>query len=147
MVGDSLTSGSLPFQPAAFAEAGWLHSTIEAYASRGVRTKLRVDRYTGLTAVDAIRDRSGDSEAWVVALGTNDAVIYPNENQAEVIRQMMDHIGTGHKVMWINVYLPDARPLQLAWNAALDDAASRTRRHVGLRLGLVRRREPALAGP
>ena len=125
MVGDSLTCGSLPFQAGAFAEAGWSHSTIDAYVSRGVRTKLKADRYTGLTAVDAIREKSGDSEAWVIALGTNDSVIYPNEKQAEVIRVMMDHIGAGHKVMWINVYLPDARPRQLAWNAALDAAASK----------------------
>jgi lysophospholipase L1-like esterase len=124
MVGDSLTSGSLPFQPDAFAEARWSHSTIDAYVSRGVRTKLKADRYTGLTAVDAIRDKSGDSDAWVIALGTNDAVIYSNERQAEVIRGMMDHIGTGHRVMWINVYLPDSRPLQLAWNETLDDAAA-----------------------
>ena len=124
MVGDSLTCGSLPFQADAFAEAGWSHSTIDAYASRGVRTKLKADRYTGLRAVDAIRDKPGDSEAWVIALGTNDAVIYPKEKQAEVIGMMMDHIGTGHKVLWINVYLPDARPLQLAWNATLDEVAS-----------------------
>ncbi|MDP9464754.1 MAG: hypothetical protein M3P52_09030, partial [Actinomycetota bacterium] len=63
MVGDSLTSGSLPFQPGTFADAGWSHSTIDAYVSRGVRTKLKADRYTGLTAVDAIRDKSGDSDA------------------------------------------------------------------------------------
>ena len=125
MVGDSLTCGSLPFQPEAFAEAGWSHATIDAYASRGLRTKLSADRYTGLTAVDAIRDKSGDTEAWVIALGTNDAVIYPNGKQAEVIRVMMDHIGAGHKVMWINVYLPDARPRQLAWNITLDEAASK----------------------
>lgn len=124
MVGDSLTCGTQPFQADDFAEAGWSHSTIDAYVSRGVRTKLKADRYTGLKAVDAIRDKPGDSEAWVVALGTNDAMIYSNEKQAEVIRTMMDHIGAGHRVLWINVYLPDARPLQLAWNATLDEVAS-----------------------
>ena len=40
------------------------------------------------------------------------------------MHQMMDRIGTGHKVLWINVYLPDARSLQLTWNAALQEAAT-----------------------
>ena len=124
MVGDSLTCGAQPFQADAFGEAGWSHSTIDAYLSRGVRTKLPADRYTGLRAVDAIRDKPGDTEAWVIALGTNDAVIYPSNKQVDVIRTMMDHIGTGHKVLWINVYLPEARPLQVAWNATLDEVAS-----------------------
>lgn len=124
MVGDSLTLGTLPFQADAFAAVGWSHSTIDAYISRGVRTKVKADPYTGLTAVDAIRDKSGDTNAWVVALGTNDAVIYSREQQAEAIRMMMDRIGAGHKVLWVNVYLPDRLPLQQSWNASLAAAAA-----------------------
>ncbi len=123
MVGDSLTVGTLPFQADDLAVAGWSHSAIDAFGSRGVRTKVRADQHTGLTAVDAIRAASGDTPAWIVALGTNDAVIYSRAKQADVIRQMMDHIGYGHTVMWINVYLPEARPLQVAWNSALAAAA------------------------
>ena len=127
MVGDSLTCGSLPFQPDDFVVAGWSHSAIDAYVSRGVRTKVKADLHTGLTAVDAIRQSSGDTEAWIVALGTNDAVIYSSDKHAQVIGMMMDHIGGGHKVMWVNVYLPDRLPQQLAWNASLDDAQRRER--------------------
>lgn len=123
MVGDSLTSGTMPFQADDFTLAGWAASAIDAYVSRGVRTKIRADRYTGLTAVDAIREKSGDTEAWVVALGTNDAVIYRSEKHADVIRMMMDHIGPGHKVMLVNVYLPRRQPADVEWNAALETAA------------------------
>jgi lysophospholipase L1-like esterase len=119
MVGDSLTLGTLPFQAADLADAGWSHSSIDAYVSRGIRTKIRSDQHTGINAVDAIRAKSGDTDAWIVALGTNDAVIYSREKQADVIRQMMDHIGYGHRVMWVNVYLPEARHLQSVWNSAL----------------------------
>ncbi len=126
MVGDSLTCGTLPFQADDFTAAGWSHSAIDAYVSRGVRTKIKTDRYTGLTAVDAIREKSGDSDAWVIGLGTNDSVIYSHNKQAEVIAMMMDHIGSGHKVLWVNVYLPERKPLQLAWNSALDEAAQRS---------------------
>jgi lysophospholipase L1-like esterase len=124
MVGDSLTCGSLPYQADAFAATGWSRSTIDAYVSRGVRTKVKADHHTGLTAVDAMRAKFGDTKSWVVALGTNDAVIYKQSRQVEVIRQMMDLIGPGHSVLWVNVYLPEAQPLQLAWNTALETVAN-----------------------
>ncbi|MEA3186035.1 MAG: hypothetical protein QOJ74_2512 [Ilumatobacteraceae bacterium] len=124
VVGDSLTQGTLPFQAEALTNAGWSHSAIDAYVSRGVRTKVRTDHFTGLTAVDAIRNKWGDTEAWVMGLGTNDAVIYSRAKQAEVIAMMMDHIGTGHKVLWINVYLPARKLQQEAWNSALETAAA-----------------------
>jgi lysophospholipase L1-like esterase len=123
MVGDSLTIGTLPFQADDFATAGWTHSSIDAFISRGIRSKMKADQHTGLTAVDAIRGNSGDTDAWIVALGTNDAAFYSHDKKADIIRLMTDHIGYGHKVMWVNVYLPDARPVQLAWNAALENVA------------------------
>jgi lysophospholipase L1-like esterase len=124
VVGDSLTLGTLPYQPEAFSAADWAGSTIDAHGSRGIRTKLQSDHHTGLTAVDAIRATSGDSNLWVVALGTNDAGIYANDKHAAVIRQMMDRIGSGHSVMWVNVYLPDTLPRQQAWNSALATVAA-----------------------
>ena len=124
LVGDSLTIGTMPFQADAFANAGWTQSAVDAYVSRGVRTKIRADRYTGLTAVDAIREQSGDTQAWVIALGTNDAVIYSPEKQTQVIGLMMDHIGPGHRVLWVNVFLPTREKLQTTWNTSLVRAAA-----------------------
>jgi lysophospholipase L1-like esterase len=123
MVGDSLTVGTMRYQAQDFAAVGWSQSTIDAYVSRGVRTKVRKDEHTGITAVDAIRRDSGDTDSWIVGLGTNDAVLYSKHRQAEVIGEMMSHIGRGHRVLWINVYMPDRKPLQDAWNAALEDMA------------------------
>jgi lysophospholipase L1-like esterase len=123
VIGDSLTIGTMPYQSEAFANAGWGHSAIDAYGARGIRTKLKKDPYTGLTCVDAIRQTSGDSDLWVVALGTNDAVIYAKAKHAEVIGMMMDKIGSGHTVMWVNVYLPKTPHRQDNWNWALATVA------------------------
>ena len=123
VIGDSLTIGTMPYQSEAFATAGWGHSAIDAYGARGIRTKLKKDQYTGLTCVDAIRQTSGDSDLWVVALGTNDAVIYAKAKHAEVIGMMMDKIGSGHTVMWVNVYLPKTPQRQNNWNWALATVA------------------------
>ena len=101
------------------SNTGWGHSTIEAFNSRGIRTKLKKDRYTGVTSVDAIRATAGDSDLWVIALGSNDAGIYAKAKHAEVIGMMMDKIGSGHTVMWVNVYLPKTPPRQNNWNRAL----------------------------
>lgn len=123
VVGDSLTIGTMPYQSDAFFYAGWGHCAIDAYNSRGIRTKLKKDRHTGLTSVDAIRSKSGDSDLWVVALGTNDAGIYAKAKHAEVIGLMIDKIGSGHTIMWVNVYLPKALPHQDSWNSALATVA------------------------
>jgi lysophospholipase L1-like esterase len=123
MIGDSLTVGTMRYQSEDLAAAGWSQPTIDAYVSRGVRTKVRADAYTGINAVDAIRKRTGDTDAWIVGLGTNDAVIYSKSKHIEVIGEMMDHIGRGHRVMWINVYLRDRRSLQESWNTALEEMA------------------------
>jgi lysophospholipase L1-like esterase len=123
LIGDSLTLGTLPYQADALSGAGWARSTIDAHGSRGIRTKMKSDKNTGLTAVDAIRATAGDSVLWVVALGTNDAGLYPKPKQPDMIRMMMDQIGSGHRVLWVNIYLP-AKPIRhKSWNAALQTVA------------------------
>lgn len=124
MVGDSLTAGILPYQEDDFVDAGWESASVDGYPSRGVRTKASGDANTGLTAVDAIRAASGDSDVWVVALGTNDAGLYSAAQYAGLIREMLDHIGAGHLVMWVNIYLPESPARQAAWNAALEEVAA-----------------------
>jgi lysophospholipase L1-like esterase len=123
VIGDSLTIGTLPYQADAFSEVGWGHTAIDAYNSRGIRTKLNSDVHTGLTAVDAIRAKAGDSERWVIALGSNDAGIFPKPKHAALINSMMDRIGTAHYVMWVNIFLPENQPRQQYWNTSLASVA------------------------
>lgn len=124
MIGDSLTAGSLPYQQAAFLAAGFSSGVVNGYGSRGIATKVTADPYTGLTAVDALRTKHGDTPYWVVALGTNDSGIYGSAKYADLIRRMMDAIGTGHRVMWVNIYLPTLPTRQANWNAALATVAA-----------------------
>lgn len=123
LIGDSLTIGTLPYQAGAFSDVGWAGSAIDGYGSRGVRTKVKSDLHTGLTAVDGIRTTTGDCDVWVVALGTNDAGIFAKAKHPGLIRQMMDRIGGGHYVMWVNIYLPATPPRQQLWNTALEMVA------------------------
>jgi lysophospholipase L1-like esterase len=55
----------------------------------------------------------------VIALGSNDAGIFPKPKHAELINSMMDHIGTAHYVMWVNIFLPLNQPRQQYWNTSL----------------------------
>lgn len=124
MIGDSLTAGSLPYQRAAFLAAGFSTAVVSGYGSRGIATKVTADPYTGLTAVEALRSANGDTPYWVVALGTNDSGIYGSAKYADLIRRMMDAIGPGHLVMWVNTYLPTMATRQGNWNAALATVAA-----------------------
>ncbi len=124
MVGDSLTFGSAYYQANAFTDVGWAGSVIDAYGSRGIRTKIPADKHNGLRAVDSIRATAGDSNLWIVALGTNDSGIYSASHYPDLLNMMMDQIGDACRVMWVNIYLPALPKRQRAWNAALDDAAA-----------------------
>ncbi len=124
VVGDSLTQGTERFQPDACSAVGWAETTIDAHVSRGVRTKVKSDPHNGLNAVDFLRETSGEPDVWVVALGTNDAGIFSKDKHADLIREMMDRIGSGHSVMWVNIYLPGTRTRQEAWNSALNTVAA-----------------------
>ena len=124
MIGDSLTYGSLPYQSDEFVAAGWSSAVVNGYPSRSVRAKVSRDLYTGLTAVDGLRAKYGDTPAWVVALGTNDSIIFSSTQYVDIIRQMMDRIGSGHHVLWVNVYLPTYPTQMNRWNAALQQVAA-----------------------
>jgi lysophospholipase L1-like esterase len=124
VIGDSLTVGTLPYQADAFTRFGWGNTAIDAHNSRGVRTKAKSDSHTGLTAIGSIRSKSGDSELWVIALGTDDAGIAGQPRYADLIASMMNRIGTGHYVMWVNIFLPLNPPRQEYWNTSLAKAAN-----------------------
>jgi lysophospholipase L1-like esterase len=118
-VGDSLTFGALAHQTSAFIAAGWRESHVSAHGSRGIVTKVPHDRYTGLTAVDALRAQFGDTTEWIVALGTNDSRLMPPTAYTSLIRRMLDRIGPGRRVVWVNLYLPGDPERMAEWNGAL----------------------------
>ena len=60
---------------------------------------------------------------------------------------MMEQIGVGHYVMWVNIYLPAKQLRQDNWNNALTTvAAGLSQLDVHSRLGDAGRREPEVVG-
>ena len=145
MVGDSLTLGTLPFQADDLAGAGWSHSAIDAYVSRGIRTKLPVRsahrHHCGRRHPRQVgRHRRLDRRTRHQRCGD-----LSHDKQSDVIRQMMDHIGYGHKVMWVNVYLPDGR--RCNWRGTPHSPPRADERDGEMFVydwAIVRRREPAM---
>jgi len=124
VIGDSLTFLAAPNVSASLANVGWSATRIDAYEGRGVDFTVQRAPDTGLRAVDALRVQYGDNADWIVALGTNEVLYRQPSTYAASIRRMLDRIGAGHRVMWVNTYLPDHPAEQAVWNAALDQAAA-----------------------
>ena len=122
-IGDSLTIGMSPSLPSRVAASGWAGIRIDAFKSRGIRTKVGADPTTGIGAVASMRQRFGDTDSWIVALGTNDAG-FASGTGPQLIREMLDAIGPGHRVLWVNVHLPRTPGVQQAWNTAVDQVAA-----------------------
>jgi len=124
MIGDSLTFLAQPSVSTALTDAGWSASRIDAFEGRGVDFTLQGAPDTGLRAVDALRSQFGDNSDWIVALGTNEVLFRDPATYPGAIRRMLDRIGPGRRVMWVNTYLPDHPVQQAVWNSALEQAAA-----------------------
>jgi lysophospholipase L1-like esterase len=129
LVGDSLTYAAWSYLPAVFVRRNWGPFQIEARSGRKTTTTLSTAT-SGLEAVRRIREGGFDPELWIIALGTNDArSTYSTPGAATaMIEAMLAEIGSGHDVIWIDVYLRDHDAQADAWNAALRSAALRHRR-------------------
>ena len=124
VIGDSLTFLAQPNVSTALTDVGWAASHVDAFEGRGVDFTLQGAPDTGLRAIDSLRSQFGDDDDWIVALGTNEVLFRDRSTYSSAIRHMLDRIGAGRRVMWVNTYLPDHPVQQAAWNAALDQAAA-----------------------
>lgn len=130
VIGSSLTQASLPYQASALRAVGWDEAVVDGHDARGIRTTVLGDLYTGLGAVDVLRTAHGDVTEWIVDLGAHDACAWCPHEHVDVILDMMQAIGEGRLVMWVNVYLPTLPHHQEAWNTALVQAAARWGEHM-----------------
>jgi lysophospholipase L1-like esterase len=124
MVGDSLTVGAQEYLRRDLASAGWGEIEIDAASGRSVRMGFYGSPESGLKAVDDLRGATADSDNWIVALGTNDVAVYDPAQYRSILEEMLDKIGTGHRVLWINVYLPNDAVRSALWNEALASYAA-----------------------
>lgn len=119
LIGDSLTWYGGGATAVALENVGWATNVVDAHPNRRLTFHSESDSYDGLDAVDYIRASHGDSQYWIVDLGTNDVWVEPDEDHVAVIRRMLDRIGADRQVLWVNVHLPGFRELEHNWNAAL----------------------------
>jgi hypothetical protein len=108
MVGDSITAGAPVGVLAAALQAGGWDAVIDG---RGGRSILNRDtRYSGVDAVARLKAAGTDAPTWLIALGTNDLNAIRGSSDAAVhdtaqkrIRLMLDAIGPGRTVYWVDV--------------------------------------------
>ncbi len=120
IVGDSLTISYWGGLPASFKAQSFGPFQMEARSAR--RTTVALTGSTsGIDGVRRIRASGFDPPLWVVALGTNDmniTVKTPGATDA-IINTMLDEIGPGRRVVWVNVYARGSLANSQAFNARL----------------------------
>lgn len=130
VVGDSLTYSYWSALPGSFVAQQWGPFALEARSAR--RTLVTTSIATsGVDGIRRIRATGFDPVTWIIALGTNDMnITYKNPRATdELIDALMAELGSGHRVIWVNVYARDFPAQTRAFNDALTLA---TRRHGNL---------------
>ena len=123
LVGESSTQGTLPWIGDDLAAQGW--GPLRLYAFPGVR--IPPDRSGfAIPTVQTWRAEGFDPRVWIVGLGANDVGFTESSvpKAVALIDSMLDTIGPGREVLWLNITHPEPS-WQAAWNQALNDVAAR----------------------
>jgi hypothetical protein len=127
LVGDSLSAQALAQQTAQLHRAGWEPVVINALAGRRI---LPDDdshpTFSGIAAIGEIRAANDDPHTWVVELGTNDVAVTHNDAPAMRARiaAMLNAIGPGHRIVWVNVHNGFDVPSSTTFNRVLAEVAA-----------------------
>jgi lysophospholipase L1-like esterase len=125
IVGDSLTVSFLSGLPNVLRFAGFGPFQIEARSAR--RTVVSIKGSTsGIDGVRHIRASGFDPPLWVIALGTNDANLTARSPGATdmTIVAMLNEIGPGHRVVWVNTFAARSTANARAFNDRLQAIAA-----------------------
>lgn len=120
IVGDSLTVSYIAGLPATLRSAGFGPFQIEARSAR--RTLVPLPGVTaGIDGVRHIRASGFDPPLWVIALGTNDVNLTARPPGAAdlTIVALLDEIGPGHRVLWVNTFAARSDANARSFNARL----------------------------
>jgi GDSL-like Lipase/Acylhydrolase family len=123
VIGDSATQGTLPWIGDDLAALGW--GPMRLYAFPGVRIPADNPGFA-IPTVQTWRAQGFDPRVFVIGLGDNDVGFSQDSvpKAAAYIDSMLDAIGPGREVLWLNITHPQAS-WQAAWNAALNQVATR----------------------
>lgn len=124
VLGDSIGASGQQQLADSLTANGW---TIAAYNALGSRATINPDpTYDAVHAIRDIRDAGIDAPVWLVQLGTNDLYWVWNcgcadQNAAATarIRAVIDEIGPGHTIVWVNVNHRSWPDTTTTWNTAL----------------------------
>jgi hypothetical protein len=123
MIGESSTQGMLPWIADDLGALGW--GPLRMYAAPGVRIPPDNAGFA-IPVVQRWRAEGFDPRVWIIGLGAND-VGFSTTNvsgAAAYIDSMLDAIGPGREVLWIDITHHEA-DWQAAWNQALANVAAR----------------------
>jgi hypothetical protein len=127
VVGDSLSVQSTNDQRSALQQAGWQSIVIDAESLRRIpKDSTTQPPYSGVAAVRDIRAHGADPHTWIVELGTND-IGHTGTNSLSIIKvinTMLDEIGPGHRIVWINIYQGQQPERTATWNQVLEEVVA-----------------------
>lgn len=120
MVGDSLTEGATVELESAIGDAGIALLRIDGATGRRITVGDETGPPSGVTAIGDAVAAGLQPSVWVIALGTNDATLYPADQHAATISELLQALpADGAAVAWVNVYLRDFPDEAAAFNEAL----------------------------
>jgi lysophospholipase L1-like esterase len=126
LVGDSLSFQATAAETAELRAAGW-KVTINAEPGRRIAYDANPGPSSGITAVRKIRADGFDPHTWIIELGTNEmwtsAGRDPNAMRA-LVEQMLQEIGPGHRVVWVNIHFGAAPEGTAVFNQVLAQVAA-----------------------
>jgi hypothetical protein len=113
IVGDSIIGGNVTYIQSVLTQSNLPSWHIDGRSARKMVSPVVTPRWSassGLDAIRATRALGHDPKRWVIELGTNDAGSVTNCSCADqiayadgLIRQLVDEIGSGSQILWVNV--------------------------------------------
>jgi lysophospholipase L1-like esterase len=125
LVGDSLSFQAAAAETADLRAAGW-QVTINAEPGRRIASDANPAPSSGITAVRKIRADGFDPHTWIVELGTNEMWTSAGRDanaMRVLIEQMLQEIGPGHRVVWVNIHFGTAPEGTAVFNRVLAQVA------------------------
>jgi lysophospholipase L1-like esterase len=124
MVGDSITKASSEPLTTVLTQQGFTDITIDAEVSRRIAVgDGKGEPLSGVKTLYTMIAKGVSPDVWVIAMGTNDAGKYGDDEYATLIDQMMTMPNKKTPLVWVDVYNPNELAGTKRFNLVLRDRA------------------------